>query len=167
MDVVSWSVSALSPDYEAAFNIDLMSTVRLVEASLPYLEQSRATGGGSIVSVGSVSGHELDAFAGAYGSFKAALTHYTQGIARKMAAKHVRANTVSPGNIYFEGGVWGNAERDNPAFFKEILDMNPTGRMGTPKEVANAVLFLASSVSSFTTGANLIVDGANHKGVAF
>ena len=110
-------------------------------------------------------GREIDFASGPYGAFKAAIVHYTQGLAYHLAAKRIRANTVSPGNTYFEGGVWNQIEHGNPQFFKEALALNPTGRMGTPQEMANAVVFLASPAASFITGTNLVVDGALTKGV--
>ncbi len=91
--------------------------------------------------------------------------HYTQGLAYHLAGKGIRANTVSPGNTYFDGGVWAQIETGNPDLFSLALGLNPTGRMGTPQEMANAVAFIASPRASFITGANLVVDGALTKGV--
>lgn len=91
--------------------------------------------------------------------------HYTQGLAYHLAGKRIRANSVSPGNTYFEGGVWNQIGHGNPQFFKDALALNPTGRMGTPQEMANAAVFLASPAASFITGTNLVVDGALTKGV--
>ena len=85
--------------------------------------------------------------------------HYASRMASELAPKHIRVNTVSPGNIYFEGGIWQQIERNLPDLFKKAFDLNPWGRMGTDQEIANAAVFLASPVSSFTTGANLVVDG--------
>ena len=130
----------------------------------PYLSQSAHAG---IVTVSSVSGREVDFAAGPYGTFKAALIHYTQGLAYQWAGKGVRANTISPGNTYFPGGVWEQIEHGNPQLFKDALALNPTGRMGTPQEMANAAVFLASPAASFVTGTNLVVDGALTRGVQF
>ncbi|OZM83393.1 SDR family NAD(P)-dependent oxidoreductase [Pseudonocardia sp. MH-G8] len=166
IDVVVANVSALAvgrdeASWKAAFDIDLMHTVRLVDAALPHLERS---GQGSIVAVSSVSGREVDAFHGPYGSMKAAIVHYVSGLAFQHAGR-VRANAVSPGNVYFEGGIWQSVERDNPDFFAEALALNPTGRMCTDEEVAYAVTMLASPRASFITGTNLVVDGALTRGV--
>jgi NAD(P)-dependent dehydrogenase (short-subunit alcohol dehydrogenase family) len=98
---------------------------------------------------------------------KAAIIHYTQGIAYNLAAKGVRANTVSPGNTYFEGGVWPSIEQNDPQLFATALGLNPSGRMATPEEIANAVVFLSSAAASFITGTNLVVDGALTRGVQF
>ena len=76
-------------------------------------------------------------------------------------------NSVSPGNVYFKGGVWNIVEQRNPEMFASMLARNPTGRMGTPEEVANAVVFLASPRASFITGTNLIIDGALTQRVQF
>ena len=167
IDVVVSNVSALAiPDTEenwaASFTVDLMAAVHLVTAALPHLESS---GVGSIVTVASVSGREIDFAAGPYGTFKAALVHWTQGLAFQLAGKGVRANSVSPGNTFFPGGVWDTIKSDLPALYAEALALNPTGRMGTPDEMARAIVFLASPASSFTSGTNLVVDGALTRGV--
>jgi NAD(P)-dependent dehydrogenase (short-subunit alcohol dehydrogenase family) len=71
----------------------------------------------------------------------------------------------SPGNTYFEGGIWQTIERGNPDLFKTAMSLNPTRRMGTAEEVAAGVVFLASPVASRVSGTNLIIDGALTKGV--
>jgi NAD(P)-dependent dehydrogenase (short-subunit alcohol dehydrogenase family) len=167
LDIVVSNVSALAiPDEEEnwrkSFEVDMLGTVRLVEVALPHLERSQAP---SIVTVSSVSGREIDFAAGPYGTFKAALIHYTQGLAYQLAGKGIRANTVSPGNTYFPGGVWSDIEQNNPTLFSEALALNPTGRMAKPEEIARAVVFLASPAASFVTGTNLVVDGALTRGV--
>jgi 3-oxoacyl-[acyl-carrier protein] reductase len=169
LDIVIANVSALAipsteDNWRKEFEVDLMHTVRMVTTAMPYLEQSLHP---AIVTISSVSGREIDFAAGPYGTFKAALIHYTQGLAYQLASKGIRANTVSPGNTYFPGGVWQQIEHGNPQLFKDALALNPTGRMGTPQEMANAVVFLASPAASFVTGTNLVVDGALTRGVQF
>jgi 3-oxoacyl-[acyl-carrier protein] reductase len=167
IDIVVSNVSALAiPDtpenWEASLNVDLMGTVRLVTAALPHLEHSDAP---CIVTISSVSGREVDFASGPYGTAKTALLGYTQGLAYQLAGKGIRANTVSPGNTYFTGGVWEGIESSNPELFETALGLNPTGRMGKPHEMAAGVVFLASPVSSFTTGTNLVIDGALTRGI--
>ncbi len=167
IDIVVANVSALAiatdeAAWQRGFEVDMMGTVRLVNAAMPFLEKSAKP---AIVTISSVSGREIDFASGPYGAFKAAIVHYTQGLAYHLAGKGIRANTVSPGNTYFPGGVWNQIETGNPEFFKMALGMNPTGRMGTPQEMANAAVFLASPAASFVTGTNLVVDGALTKGV--
>jgi 3-oxoacyl-[acyl-carrier protein] reductase len=169
IDIVVSNVSALAiPDtpenWAASFEVDLMGAVRLVGAALPFLEASSAA---SIVAVSSVSGREIDFAAGPYGTIKAALIHYVQGLANQLADKGIRANAVSPGNTFFEGGVWESIKLGNPDFFETALALNPTGRMATPDEIARTVVFIASPASSRTSGANILVDGALSRGVQF
>lgn len=169
LDIVVANVSALAvggdeESWQKGFETDMMGTVRLVDAAMPHLEKSDAA---SIVTISSVSGREIDFAAGPYGAFKAALIHYTQGLAYNLAGKNIRANSVSPGNTYFPGGVWNQIETGNPELFKASLALNPTGRMATPQEIANAAVFLASPAASFITGTNLVVDGALTRGVQF
>ena len=169
LDIVVANVSALAiPDEEAnwraSFDVDMMGTVHLVNAALPYLERSEAA---SIVTIASVSGREVDFAAGPYGTMKAAIIHYTQGLAYQLAAKGIRANSLSPGNTYFPGGVWEKVERTMPDLFAQAMALNPTGRMGKPEEMARAAVFLASPAASFITGTNLVVDGALTRGVQF
>jgi 3-oxoacyl-[acyl-carrier protein] reductase len=169
VDIVVANVSALAiPDevasWRASFDVDMMGTVRLVTAAMPYLERSDAA---SIVTIASVSGREIDFAAGPYGVFKAAIIHYTQGLAYQLAPKGIRANSLSPGNTYFPGGVWEDIEQHNPELFAQAMALNPTGRMAKPKEIARAAVFLASPAASFMTGANLLVDGGLTRGVQF
>jgi 3-oxoacyl-[acyl-carrier protein] reductase len=166
IDAVVANVSALAipsteENWAAGFATDMLGTVRLVEAALPALEESDA---GAIVAISSVSGREIDFAAGPYGTFKGAIVHYVQGLAYQLAGR-VRANTVSPGNVYFPGGVWENIESGNPELFAQALGLNPTGRMAAPEEVARAVVFLASPAATFISGTNLVVDGALTRGV--
>lgn len=167
IDIVIGNVSALAVAddegaWKAGFETDMMHSVRLVNAAMPWLEKSEAA---SITLVSSVSGREIDFTGPAYGAFKAAIVHYAQGLAYKLAAQGIRANTVSPGNTYFDGGIWQNIETNMPDLFAEAMALNPTGRMAKPEEIARGVVFLASPASSFTTGTNLVIDGALTKGV--
>jgi 3-oxoacyl-[acyl-carrier protein] reductase len=167
IDIVVANVSALAVQdneeaWRNAFEVDMMHTVRTVNAALPYLERSKHP---SITIVSSVSGREIDFTGPAYGGFKAALVHYAQGLAYRLAGKGIRANAVSPGNVYFEGGIWAWIEENNKELFAQALALNPTGRMATPEEIGRAIVFLASPASSFTSGTNLVVDGALTKGV--
>ena len=167
IDCIVCNVSALAvgdtPEtWEKSFRTDMMHTVNSVAAALPYLEKSKAA---SIIIVSSVSGFEVDFAAGSYGAFKAALIHYAKGLSNQLVAKGIRVNAVSPGNTYFEGGIWQNIEKGMPDLYKTAMSLNPTGRMGTAQEVAAGVVFLASPVASRISGTNLIIDGALTKAV--
>jgi 3-oxoacyl-[acyl-carrier protein] reductase len=77
-----------------------------------------------------------------------------------LAGKNIRVNSISPGNVYFAGGIWEMIENNMPDLFNKAMSLNKTGRMATAEEVATASVFLASPIATFITGANLVVDGA-------
>ncbi|MEP6816944.1 MAG: SDR family NAD(P)-dependent oxidoreductase [Marmoricola sp.] len=167
LDVVVANVSALAiPDteenWQLSLNVDVMHTVRLVRAAMPHLMRSDAA---SIIAISSVSGRESDFASGPYGTAKTAITGYIHGLAMQLADQGIRANTVSPGNTYFEGGVWASIETGDPTLYQTAVELNPTGRMGTPEEVAGPVVFLASPLARRISGTNLIVDGALTRGI--
>lgn len=167
VDILVCNVSALAvgdtaETWEKSFRVDMMHTVNAVAAAMPFLEKSKAA---SIVIVSSVSGFEVDFAAGSYGAIKAALIHYAKGLSTQLAAKGIRANAVSPGNTYFEGGIWHNIESGNPDLYKMAMGLNPTAKMGTAQEVAAGVVFVASPIASRISGTNLIIDGALTKAV--
>jgi NAD(P)-dependent dehydrogenase (short-subunit alcohol dehydrogenase family) len=168
IDILVANVSALAvgdtqETWDKTFRVDMMHTVNAAQAAMPFLEKSKA---GAIVVISSVSGFEVDFAAGSYGAIKAALIHYAKGLSQQLIKKGIRVNTVSPGNTYFEGGIWHNIERNMPDLYQSALAMNPTGRMASPEEIARGVVFVASPAASFITGTNLVIDGALTKRVA-
>ena len=162
IDALVCNVSALAvgdsaETWEKSFRVDMMHSVNAVAAALPFLEKSTS---GSIVLIASVSGFEVDFAAGSYGAFKAALIHYAKGLSRQLVGKGIRVNCVSPGNTYFDGGIWQTIEKTMPELFASTLKVNPTGKFGSPAEVAAGVVFLSSPVASRISGSNLVIDGA-------
>ncbi|MCE9524024.1 MAG: SDR family oxidoreductase [Alphaproteobacteria bacterium] len=172
IDILVSNASALTmgahPEaWESLLKIDILGAVNAFDAARAHLEKAAADhGDASVVFISSVSAAETQA-GSAYGGIKAALIHYAKGLSREFAKRRVRVNVVSPGTIYFKGGVWHMIEQNMPDRYNASMKANPTGRMGTPQEIANAAVFLSSPVSSFTTGANLIVDGAITQRVNF
>jgi len=162
VDALVCNVSALAvgdsaETWEKSFRVDMMHSVNAVAAAVPFLEQSTCA---SIVLISSVSGFEIDFAAGSYGAIKAALIHYAKGLSRQLVGKGIRVNCVSPGNTYFDGGIWQSIEKNMPDLFASTLKVNPTGRFGTAAEVANGVVFISSPMASRVSGTNLVIDGA-------
>jgi 3-oxoacyl-[acyl-carrier protein] reductase len=153
--------------WEQNFRLDVLGAVHAFEAARPFLEVSgEKSGDSAFVIISSISAAQAD-LASSYGPIKAALIHMAKGLARQYAKKKIRVNVVSPGTVYFKGGVWNMVEQNMPERYNDAMKRNPTGRMATPQEIANAAVFLASPVSSFTTGSNLVVDGAISNRVNF
>jgi 3-oxoacyl-[acyl-carrier protein] reductase len=153
--------------WEQNFRLDVLGAVNAFEAARPFLEASgEKNGDTAFIIISSIAAAQADS-ASSYGPVKAALVHMAKGLARQYASKKLRVNVVSPGTVYFKGGIWNTVEQNIPKRYEEALARNPTGRMATPQEIANAAVFLASPVSSFTTGSNLIVDGAISNRVNF
>ncbi|WP_149540899.1 SDR family NAD(P)-dependent oxidoreductase [Siccirubricoccus phaeus] len=136
-------------------SVDVMATVRATHAALPFLEAAK----GCIVNVSSISGYRPSMRTPAYAAVKALLINYTQSQAAMYAPKGIRANAVAPGSIEFPGGSWEARRTSDPRLYNAILGSIPFGRLGTPEEVAEVVLFLASPAARWVTGQTIIVDG--------
>lgn len=162
LDALVCNVSALAvgdtaESWEKSFRTDMMHSVNAVAASVPFLEKSDCA---SVVLISSVSGFEVDFAAGSYGAIKAALIHYAKGLSRQLVGKGIRVNCVSPGNTYFDGGIWQTIEKNMPDLFQSTLKVNPTGKFGTAEEVADGVVFISSPRARRISGTNLVIDGA-------
>jgi 3-oxoacyl-[acyl-carrier protein] reductase len=148
--------------WERSIEIDLMAAVRASWKVVPWLE---AAGGGSIIHISStLGGFEADLGPAAYATVKGGLVAHSKMLAVALAGRNIRVNCVAPGAIEFAGGTWDELKRGAPAIYERVRSMIPFGRLGTPEEVANAVVFLASEAASWITGVALAVDGGQHKG---
>jgi len=164
IDIFVANVSPMSSDWEKAINTDIKATVAGIDAVLPWIRKSDF---GSIVYIGSMASVLGAPQLAAYGASKAAMTHYMKSLSRGLVKEGVRVNTVSPGDIIFEGGVWDQLRIANPEAFKSVLKRNPRGSLGTPAEVARVVAFMASPAASLVNGAHLLVEGGSTMHVHF
>jgi len=140
----------------ANFNIDLMAAVRASRVALPHLKRSQRA---SILHTSSIAAFHPRRAGPPYAAMKAALSHYTTSQALELAEHRIRVNAVAPGSIEFPGGVWDRIRQDDPQRHAAIRASIPFGRYGTPEEVAQAALFLASPFAGWITGQTLCVDG--------
>lgn len=139
---------------EAFFEIlelNLGSVYRITKLALPYMEAN----GGSIVNISSIGGMIPDISRTGYGVSKAAVNNLTQQIAMQAARKNIRCNAVLPGLTATDAAMKNMPE----SFVRSFLSHVPLGRMGTPEDIANAVLFFASDDSAYITGHLLDVAG--------
>jgi 3-oxoacyl-[acyl-carrier protein] reductase len=146
--------------WRSTLQVDLMAAVRASRKVAPWMD---AEEGGAIVHISSIAGLEATGFPPAYCAAKAALISHAKSLAVALAPRKIRVNSVAPGSIEFTGGLWATAKESNPDFYNAVLATIPSGRMGTPEEVADVVAFLVSERASWVTGVCLAVDGAQHK----
>lgn len=140
--------------WEYGLNIGLTSCYRAVRIAIPIMKRQ---GGGSIVNTSSISGFFADPGTSCYNAAKAGLINFTRTLACEYAPDGIRANCVCPGVI--ETALTEGAFSALPGMKDAAIGQVPLGRLGKPKEVANVVLFLASDLASFVTGAAYVVDG--------
>jgi 3-oxoacyl-[acyl-carrier protein] reductase len=168
VDVLVHNASALAvgsdaASWDASLAVDLMPAVRACSQVLPWMRES---GGGSVLLVSSISGLEIFPTPDfAYTSTKAALIAYAKKLADQEAPHGIRVNALAPGSIEFEGGIWAMVKAHNPEMYGMALGSIPSGRMGTPEEVADAAVYLLSPRASWVTGVCLAVDGGQHRGI--
>jgi len=113
--------------------------------------------GGSIVNLSSIGGLVGVPMCGAYGAAKGGVRLFSKVVALECAAEGIRCNSVHPGMI--ETAMQDVARQDNPEGFKEIVSGIPMKRMGSPVDIANMNLFLASDEANYVTGCEFTVDG--------
>nr|ANM86567.1 putative dehydrogenase [Cladonia uncialis subsp. uncialis]AUW31350.1 putative isoepoxydon dehydrogenase [Cladonia uncialis subsp. uncialis] len=148
-----------------SINVDLMGFVNLVEASITYLEKSPFP---SIIVQSSFMGREFyRSPPAAYGPCKAAQLQHVQELSHFLGPKGIRVNAISPGPILAKGGPWEKYSKEMPEWVEEQRLKIPLKRLGNTWEVANVAVFLASPLSSFVSGTNLMVDGGIHVGTQF
>ena len=153
--------SSLKNDNKFSYNeeyvkLNLNNTILLTELIIPSLKRSKNGSIINICSIYSFLGYDYNLYKGTqmksplgYGVSKAGLKHYSKMLSTSLAPK-IRVNSISPGGIF----------RDQPiSFVKKYLLKTPLNRMGNEKDVANAVIFFSSDLSSYITGQNLVVDG--------
>jgi meso-butanediol dehydrogenase/(S,S)-butanediol dehydrogenase/diacetyl reductase len=123
-------------------------------AVVPHMKKA---GGGSIVNIGSIVGSVGQRGQVPYGTSKGAIINFTRCVALDYAKNKIRVNVVSPGVTMTP--AFAEFAEHSPSAWKKYLAVIPMGRGGLPKEIAEAVAFLASDASSYITGVELRADG--------
>ena len=144
-------------EWQRVFAVNFFSATNLIEASLGFLEKSQ----GSVVCISSICGSEtIPGAPVTYSVAKSALNTYVKSISVPLALKGIRINSVAPGNIKFEGSVWSKKMTQDLDSVKAMLKNNvPLEKLGSPDDVAHAVVWLASDIANFVTGTIVTIDG--------
>lgn len=149
-------------EWQQSFEINLFSAVRMISA----FDRIWTASGGSIIMLSSLAGISRIGAPYAYASAKDAIISFTKYLSDDYAKRNIRVNCVIPGNIYFAGGRWEELRNvDSDSVDRYIDEQVPLKKFGTPEDVANAIVFLASDAASFITGASLVVDGGQNRGI--
>ena len=160
--VANAGISLLAPvgnitekQFDDTFSINVKGVLFTVQKALPILVD-----GGSIILIGSVSSIKGHASASLYSASKAAISSFARCWTSDLKERKIRVNTLSPGSIATPMlARVATSEMTKPTFLADIVAAVPMDRIGTPNEVAKAVVFLASDDSSYITGMELFVDG--------
>lgn len=156
--------SSTDEDWVRTFDLNLFHAVRMTRLALPHM---RKRGGGSVVTISSISGWKPSPGA-QYGAAKAAEMFLSGSLALQLAEDKIRVNTVCPGSIEFPGGGWARFHRDDPDGYNRFRTREfPAQRLGSPEEIADAVVFVASDRASWVNGASIPVDGGQGRPSAF
>jgi len=134
-------------------DVGLTAVFRATRAVIPVMKRQ---GGGAIVNTASISGLFADTGIAAYNAAKAAVINFTRVVAVEYARDGIRANCICPGAI---DTPLLAPSLEVPGFADRFRETIPIGRLGKPEEMANVVLFLASDLASFVTGAAFVADG--------
>lgn len=144
-------------EWERFAKVNLYSVVLIVQKFQDLLQRGKDA---NIVLISSIAAKEKIGAPYGYAAAKNALLSLSKYLSKDLSDKHIRVNCVIPGNIYFEGGRWEELLKENyESVMKNIRSNVPMKRFGKPEEIANAIVFLSSECSTFTTGASLIIDG--------
>jgi 3-oxoacyl-[acyl-carrier protein] reductase len=150
-------------DFADTFTLNAGHAANLVKSAHPHLVRA---GGGAVVVIASITGSR-SAPRTAYAVAKAAEIQLARVLADELAADKIRVNAVSPGSIYFPGGSWEQYRDADPEGFERFeREEFPWRRLGQPQEVGDVVAFLLSDRASWVTGADIVVDGGQHRASA-
>lgn len=142
--------------WSAAVAVDLMATLRASWAALPWLRRSEHP---CYVHVTSSAAFKPSVIAPAYSAIKAALVHYTRSQAKALAKEGIRVNSVAPGSTTAPGHFYEERRKAGDPRYDKVVATMPGGRLGSPEEIADVVLFLASHEGRWINGQTIIADG--------
>lgn len=139
-------------DFEWAYRLNVFSLFRLTQLCAP---QMRSRGGGAVVNISSMAGENTNSGMASYASSKAAVNHLTRNVAYDLGPMGIRVNAIAPGAIK----THALSTVLTPEIEKAMLAKTPLGRLGEPRDIAHAALFLCSPAAAWVSGQVLTVSG--------
>lgn len=150
-------------EWNYLMQINLLSAVKTIDMLLSLLQKGTNA---NIIFISSIVAYEYSAAPYAYSAAKAGILSLAKNLSYDLAGKGIRVNSIVPGNIYFPGGRWEEIiSKDEANTIKMLEERVPMRRFGTPSEIADSVVFIASAKSAFTTGSTLVIDGGQKRGI--
>jgi 3-oxoacyl-[acyl-carrier protein] reductase len=154
--IAGWNVDI--KEYKRIFDINFFNAVSLATHSVDIMKEA----GGHIIFISSIAGCESLGAPIAYSSAKTALLSFAKSLSNDVSKLQIRVNSISPGNVMFEGSTWDDKMKHDKEFVEEYIKDNvPINTFATPEDIAKAVIYLEDS--KFTTGSNIVVDGGQLK----
>lgn len=153
--IFPWSLieNIVPEEWDAVLGVNLRGTFLIARAALPHMKARRY---GRMVFTSSITGPRVTSPGhGHYSASKAGINGFIKAAALEFSAHNITVNGVEPGNILTEG----MQQQRSAAFIRSMEEAIPLGRLGTPRDVADAVLFLASEEAGYITGTTIVVDG--------
>jgi 3-oxoacyl-[acyl-carrier protein] reductase len=154
------NLAAPRDDWRRGFALNFFSALELCRLVVPAMQERKQ---GCVINIASIYGREWGGPM-TYNAAKAAMISLSKEMARELAPYGIRVNSVAPGSILFPGGSWERRQKENPeaiaAFVKNEI---PAGRFGTPQEVADVVVFLASDRANWVSGSCINIDGCQSR----
>ena len=145
-------------EFHREFNTNVLGPLLVIRESLKHFGPN----GGSVINIGSGASRMCPPGYSIYSASKSAIDAITGVLAKELAPRKIRVNSVNPGATLSEGtraaGLYGTGSE----FEKQLVAMTPLGRVGTPEDIAKIVAFLASDDSGFITGEAVAVNGGSH-----
>lgn len=150
--ISGWNIDI--EEYRRVFDINFFNAVSLATRSVEVMKDKA----GHIIFISSIAGCESLGAPITYSSAKTALLSFSKSLSNEVAKFNIRVNSISPGNVMFDGSTWDDKMKNNKDWVEKYIETNvPLNDFATPEDIAKAVLYLEDS--RFITGANIVVDG--------
>lgn len=138
--------------FDRIMNSALKGAYLTVQCALPHLND-----GGSVLLIGSVAAHRVIKYNVVYSAMKAGVIAFAQRMAFELADRSIRVNSISPG--YIQTPIFTERLKTDPDFLNKRLQCIPLKRIGQPKDIGDAAVFLCSDKAAYITGTDMVIDG--------